>query len=504
MSSSKLTRRELLKLMSTASAGGVIGSSLPIYKSFAQSSSAPMRLLIIPKYYGWTTRVEFGDEIATADASASFGFSLPDYMSDLNPFKEHLTIVENMRGTYWSNAHDISYANILTNACVEGEASSAQLQYNEPMGASFDWVLGQRLNKSVARIDLGIGRGAPICFDDKFLRQPMFTTVESFYDKVVGPILKYQVGASSEDLQLRAINEELFNLLGRSTDRIAKLLTGTGNEANKLANFKRSLEKANPNNGIVKSTLASITDPGRLENANLNGLDRISQALKIIKCSFMADTKRVAVMSIPGDPPYDQMVWTDKEGNPQTGMGKINEEWMALGNPSAATNFHHLVSHYTRIDPSTGQFRSDINAQRCMNASLKLYFKKIADFVQDLSTTLDVDGHPMIENTCIMLTSEVSTGTHDTRRQPIILIGGRSAGNYTSGKILRGPVVPGTSSGLKTQTRGGRIEDSILVNNSLLVSLRTQGDLFVPLARAMGVQINSFGFETRNSTPFIL
>lgn len=501
MSKKDISRRDFLYYLGLASAGSFINSSLPIYKSYAAGGQAPLRLLILPKYYGWVTRGDSYEDLATPDANASQGFRLPDYFSSLEPFKQHMIVIENLRGTYWGNAHDHSYANILTNACVQYELKSQQLQYNEPMGPSLDWFLGKQLNKDVLRADFGIGRGAPICFDDHFIRQPMLSTLESIYDEVVKPILDYQNGAGSGELLTRSINQELFKILGRSSDEVERLLQGTGNEQNKLKKFKDSLNAANPNSKIVTSTLASITDPGRTSSSGLDVLELLAQALRLTKAAFMADTKRVGVISFNGNPPLSKLQWTDKDGIAQTGMAKINEEWMAAGNASAPTNFHHLVSHYNRVNPSTGRSMVDANARLCMSASIKLFIDVIADFVSDLSNTIDVDGRPMIENTCIVLTSEISTGTHDTKRKPMILIGGSHAGGLNLGRALKGPVVNASESVINTLNRKG---DVIRSGVRGTVGVRTQGDVFVSLARAMGVNINTFGFEPHNTSPFNL
>lgn len=484
-------RRDFLKFMGLASAGSFVGTSLPIYKSFAASGAAPLRLLILPKYFGWMTRETSLSELATLNPSAPQGFTLPDYFSPLDKHKSKMIVIENLRGTYWGNAHDHSYANILTNACVQYEMTSKQLMYNEPMGPSIDWLIGNRLNKDVLRADFGIGRGAPICFDDKFLRQPMDSSVEQMYDSVIKPILAFQNGASESDLMLRSVNQVLFETLGKSTQRVEKLLQGTGNEERKISNFRQSLELSNPNSKVVSSILAPITDPGRTAEGT-----SLEHALKITKAAFMADTKRVGVVSFGGNVSGSNLVWRDKSGMAQTGMDKINQEWRDAGNTSKDNDFHHLVSHY-----SWGQALSG-NPRLCMNGAIKYFIQIIANFVDDLSTTIDVDGRPMIENTCIVLTSEITDGNHDTSRMPMILIGGNNAGRLKLGRVLKGPIVDSNKIILNTLTRDGKLIRSGF--RGVSVGLRTQGDVFVSLARAMGVNINTFGFEPHNSEPFNL
>ncbi|MGH1468354.1 MAG: DUF1552 domain-containing protein [Bdellovibrionales bacterium] len=501
MKDPKISRRDFLHYLSLAAAGGFLGSSLPIYRTFASTGQAPLRLLILPKYFGWMTRFTDTDRPFVLDSTDPHGFTFHDYLAPFNSIKQHMTIVENLRGVHWGNAHDHSFANILTNACIQNEMTSQQLQYNEPMGPSIDWEIAKRLNKDVLRADLGIGRGAPLCFDDNYIKQLMFSSNTEIFDNVVQPILNFQSGGSNTDLIAAAVNQELFRVLGQSTDRIKLLLQGTGNEERKLTSFKESLAAANPNSRKVTSTLMSIPNISRPSDDG-NVLDKLTIALSLTKAAFMADTKRIGVISFPGTGPHSGISWTDTDGNPQTGMAKVNEDWVAQGNISDPTNFHHLVSHYNRNDPVTSRQVVDINAARCFAGSITPFAQVVTNFVQDLASTTDIDGNPMIDNTCIVLTSEIATGTHDTKRKPLFLIGGKNAGGFTTGRFIEGPTVNTSNVTINEQERSGNIVRSTVSGTN--VGLRTHSDVFVAIANAMGASMNSFGLEVRNSSPFSL
>ncbi len=495
----KLNRRDFLKMTSTASAGAFLAGSLPIYRTFAASGATPMRLLIVSKYFGWTIRQDNEDEIATVDAGASLGFRLPDYMSSLNPYKEHVTIIENLRGTNWGNAHDHSYANILTNACVENEMSSAELLFNSPLSESFDWYLGKKLDARVARIANTTGRH-PLCFDDRgtAIRPIEARNLEQLYKELITPILNFQAGGNPDDLKAKQINAEVFKLLGQDVNILKRLITREGTERSKIFNFEKSIQQADPANDQIKSVLKAISDPGKFSGDLGNPIARLEYSLQMMKLAFLADTHRIGVMETTGDLPVSVLKWTDKSGTNHTGMDLINQSWTATGSSPADNNFHHLVSHY-----KWGLDRGDINPMLCMKGSNKMFFDAIGRFVQDLATTNDADGQPLLENTCIMLTGEISTGNHDRRRKPIILIGGRGKG-IRSGRIIRGEQKIGTSTNLKTLTRGGDLVPSGWSRSGSLVSMQTQGDVFVSLARLMGVPTEYFGFKPQNSTPFKL
>jgi hypothetical protein len=492
--SKKLTRRDFMQTTALAAATGLTSQLLPIHRALANTGQAPLRLLIVNKYFGWTARDNFLDEIATLNPSSSYGFDLPFEMASFNSLKKYLTIVENMRGTNWGNAHDTSFANILTNACVEGEGSSEQLPFNEPMGPSIDWYVANQLNKKVARFE--VGAQYSICFDDKYIAQRPIGRMDEFHSTVIKPILQFQNGLSETDLQIRALNNEIFNLVNQDTTELQRLFKGVENESKKLENFKAALNTSNPVNEAVKSVLQPIVDPG-LQDAGAARDQQILHALKIMKCGFMADTHRVGVLQIYGAPPLDELVWTDENGIERQNMTHINDMWMAAGNSSNANNFHHLVSHY--------KWTKSRNPLLCMRGANKYFYDLLAKFTQDLESTIDVDGRPMIENTVILLTGEIADSAHDRKRHPIILIGGTASPLISGGKIVKGPLVEGEQSGIETITRSGdRVPSSFTGRGTGLVSLRTQGDLFVTLSRAMGVPINHFGFETNNSTPFDL
>ena len=477
-----LTRRDFMQMLATITAGATAGPTLPIFRTYAQSLGAPTRLLLVAKQHGWMSDKKFSQGYFAPNPMSPFGFDLPPSHTDLYDIAEHVTLIDGVRGTYWGNAHDVSYTDIFTSSVPALENSSdINTHFPKPTGPSLDWVLGNVLNKDVLRVSNEYRSWGeqfnPICFDQNFQNLSFILDLNTLYDTVAGAILNAQNPGSGNPLET-IINQELFKLSGNSTDKIASLLRGK--QRQKLANFKGSLSRINPTvtDGGINT---NVTVPPR-PSAHSSRQDLMSKTLQLIKLAFMADTHRISVLGLNGH--LENFAWQDSMG--QTQNGNI---W--------ADGFHHAIAHYQGHAP---------DSPLALDASNKEHVKLIVDFAKELDATIDIDGRTMLENTIIVLNGEVGSGSHDTRNKPIVIIGGRgSAGLNTGRLIMTDKVEPRDRQGffLGRELANGDAH-TWGVNYGEAVAKQTEGDLLVALARAMGHNINSFGLPLTNTTPIDL
>lgn len=493
MKHSKLTRRDFMQMLSSATVGGLLAPQLPVMNALANTGGAPTRLLFIAKGHGWFSNKKYnhtpqsgGTSTADyfyADPSSPMGIKLPPSHTPLYEIGEHVIFIDGVRGGFWGNAHDVSYTDILTSAVPANENSSTiNSHFPRPVGPSIDWFLGQRLNKDVLRVSAGYrGWGEkhnPLSFNDKFDSLPYLTTNKEVYEAVAGPILKAQDN-TPESVLKRMINQELFRISGKSVDNLAKLVKS--NEKNKLDSFKSTLEGVNPENTSTDFN-SSLSVPAAPPSTFPLYQNLVENSFDLIKLAFRADTHRVAVLGVSGQ--LEQWAWTDKDGST-----KNNNPWPADG-------FHHAIAHY-----NDAGHPGSIEA---LDGCNKWYIQQVVNFAKQLNTIIDVDGHTLLENTMIVLTGEVGNGQHDRANKPIIIIGGRGSAQLKTGRLITTEKVnPRDRKGFfigREDKEGKTITNG--VNYGSWQAKQTEADLLVGIARAMGQNINQFGLPLTNTIPF--
>ncbi|MEL6338533.1 MAG: DUF1552 domain-containing protein [Myxococcota bacterium] len=474
-----LNRRHFLGGLGAAT--GLASSFFNSSVALGQTDEAPTRLLLIALQHGW-------GKDRTLDAvitGTEFDFRLPSFLSPFNAIKDRCVFVDGVRGSDWGNAHDVSYSDIFTAAVPWGETGSSQLgsHFPEPIGPSLDWVLGQHHNKQVLRVSARYGSWGrvthPMCFDDRFRELPSYKNAQAAYDAVVTPLMESAVPVEPGRA---AVRNALFDYLGEDAQRLLQRVDGE--EQRKLEGY---LESFNALGDRILNTnavgLGADEIPDRPE-PYIDGstLEReIENSLELIRLVFKADSHRVAVLGI-GDL-LNEWPWIDQNGDAQSGS-----LW--------GDDFHHLVAHYD--SKSDGDHRLAYEGWVSWNA------QKVVEFAQSLSSTPDIDGRSLLDNTLIMLTGEVGTGSHDRRDKMHILIGG--GGGIRQGRWITTPQVePRARNGafLGGQTRDGTVVTST-VNYGETYSLHHTADLLVSIARLAGVPLESFGIGVNNLEPIAL
>ncbi|MDX2021166.1 MAG: DUF1552 domain-containing protein [Deltaproteobacteria bacterium] len=146
--------------------------------------------------------------------------------------------------------------------------------------------------------------------------------------------------------------------------------------------------------GCARPTLAPL--PSATEGAESKQHEAVSrQMLQIIKTAFQCDLTRVATFAFDNaltELPFDGVI---------PGFGN--------------SDGHHSVTHFS--DP---RFHIGIDA---------FYCKLVADFVMDLKNTPDGAGASLLDNTLVVLFTDVNDGNgHGNEDLPVMLFGAKSMG----------------------------------------------------------------------------
>lgn len=474
----KLDRRTFIK---GVGATGLAASLLKSNVAFGQSDEAPLRVLLIPLVHGWGRDLDLGSEFTGSE----FDFTIPAPLDGFEAIKDQCVFVDGVRGTLWGNAHDVSYPDIFTAAACWEEHGSDQLgqHFPEPTGPSIDHVIGQYHDSQVLRLTASYGswgrRSNPTCFDENGNVFDHYFNPEDAYDAIIGPIRD-----SSQPPQpgRQAMRQHFFEYMQRDTDRM--LAQVHGSERSKLESFVSAFQSLGDR--LQRRASVQLTEdqiPDRPENspAFTAALDHYFDMVRLV---FQADTHRVAVLGMGQG--IDDWQWLDSQGVVQT------------GNPWGS-DFHHNVAHHgsNHEDP--------VRARLAYEGWVRWYVDKVVGFAQTLAMVPDVNDTTLLDNTIIVLTGEVGTGTHDTRNKIHILIGGGD--RLQRGRWIQAPLVDprnrdGVFIGGETRT-GDQVESGLNYGRDL--SIWHTADLLAELGRIAGVPLpNGFGLSANNMAPMPL
>ncbi len=477
--SPRLHRRTFLKGLGLAT--GVAASMLGSKVALGRTDQAPLRVLFVALQHGWGRDESFGQSLITG---SEYNFTLPPQLSAFAPLQDQLILVDGVRGTGWGNAHDVSYSDILTAAVPWGEGSSSQLgsHFPEPMGPSIDHVLGQHSGKPVLRLSANYrswGRNShPMCFDEQARVIDPYTSALGAYEGVIQPILD---SAQPPDPSRDAMRTNLLDFLERDAERLKARVQGT--ERLKVEGYLSALSKLGDR--LLMQPDVQLTEDDIPERPTRSptfeaGVDHY---LELIQLAFRADTHRVAVLGFGQG--INEWTWRDKDGQ------------VRQGNPWGS-DFHHEIAHHDLNS------KPDPNYRRAYEGWVEWYADKIAGLAQAMAQTPDVDGRSLLDNTLIVLTGEVGTGTHDRRRQLYVLIGGGD--RVKRGRWIDVPSVnPRQRDGifLGGQTRSGE-EVVNGVNYGSNFSVLHTADLLKAIAQVAGLNLPTFGLAANNRAPMAL
>ena len=144
--SSKFNRRSFIKGLGAATglAAGFAGSSV----ARGATQQAPLRVLLVGLQHGWGRDLELGRKFTGSE----FDFTIPSPLTGFKEIQDQVVFVDGARGTFWANAHDVSYADMFTAGvfCKDERTHGAFTTSQTP---SLDYVLAKHANKPAFRIN---------------------------------------------------------------------------------------------------------------------------------------------------------------------------------------------------------------------------------------------------------------------------------------------------------------------------------------------------------------
>ena len=480
----RITRRTFIKGLGASA--GLAGSFFGSRVAMGQTSTAPLRVLFIGLQHGWGVNPEFGRTFQGSE----FDYTLPSHLGAFESIKPHAVFVDGVRGTLWGNAHDVSYTDMLTAATPwdeNGNDDDLPGPFPVPEGPSIDYVIAQHANKPALRLSAKyqswVNKPHPLSWDDNKNVLYGFATPQGAYDAIIEPMRSNLLDPPSPGRIAK--RQELFEFLGQDTERIRRKVSGS--ERRRLDEYLTSLntlsERLTRQNNAILTEADLPTRPTMSPEFEAS----IDHYFDMIRLGFKFDTHRVAVLGFGEG--LDEWTWIDKDGQ------------MRQGNPWDE-GFHHAVAHYEKKDDP------DVDDRRSAYDSwVAWYAGKVTQFVESLLTTTDVDGKPLLDNTLIMLTGEVGTGTHDTRNKLHTLFGGGDRlRRGPQGRWIQSPGVdPRNRDGvfIGGQRRNGEEVESGLNYGSDL-SIWHTADVLTEVGKLAGVPLTSFGLEANNRAPMPL
>lgn len=432
----KRNRRSIIK--SLAAAGAL--TAMRAEELLAQTQTAPVNVLFVALAHGWGVAGGSNQQIAP-DAS-QFGWAFPAGLSPFNRVRQHCTVVDGLMTMFHGgNAHDLSYADMLTCGVPMGVESSAY-DSHMPMSTtpSIDWLLQQRAGKQAFRFSAGYYSWGvpyhPLSFSSNATLQPFYTSAAAAKASLFS-------GAQASTVDQR-IAQGVFGLVKAPT--FAGALSAT--EQAKITQYVAGMTAAEQKFAAAVTSV-NLTAPAV---AGQSSMTDIAAYLEMIRAGFAS--------------------------------GKTDTAVLGIGDVHNIDKFHETHAHFNTA--TYWQTRND-------------FAEKIAAFVESLAETPSGDGS-LLDNTIIVLTGEVGDGTHTLFKKGHILFGGA---RINPGRWVQPALVP--SSGWAAMTRenvnGGM---SATINPGFFgpgldkVSSRTNADLLREVGNLAGLNLTQFGLASQN------
>ncbi len=487
-------------------AGGVL--LLPLLRAIsseaAEAATAPtMRLVVLTLNAGWGAGMYDGDGISADDLKILQPFSgdatgkllLPSFFAPLESYRDKMNCFNGFQGTWWGNAHDVSYDDILT-CGVEPESSSFTHSKTRSIDDYFSeaWAtgalrLGTFSRGNLCHVKLANGSVTP---------SPLVTNVQASYDALIQNLSQAGFKPPAEDPKAKTDKARKSLLLNFVKNDLQKLKSQVPSEAfDKLQVHLNALSQLQGGSGttvvsdgdlcVPPESFTVPTSYGASDGYSDPMLDfETAHHFSVIRAGLQCGTHRVAVFSMDNGPYPDKWIWKNTAG-----VEKRGNIW-----PS---DFHEEITHWNSkgIDESKEH-------RAAYEATLTMRLKQVADFVKSLDNVKYTDNSTLLDKTLIVLTADVADGSHMTNRKPMITIGGGNA--IKTGRYVDLPVAIGTKwwTADKRKTLPINLQGIIGSGWGSAISLQTEGDFWAGVTRALGVGLNTFGLPARNWSKFDL
>ncbi len=485
---SKFDRRDILKLIGL---GAVGHAALPWLRSAsAQSGEIPLRLLFVELGHGarrgtWEPTVAGPTDPEATQVVDDWAFqplmeALAPYRSRLNMFQNLDMVSHAVDPTGPADAHTGGQTHMLTAA----DRLTDQLSG----GVSIDQYIASALSEGglltrLRSLELG-AREHSEGYSDVFYHHAYATPGEKL--PFLSHIPNIWAHLFSEPLpmddaaQMRANQKRtsVFNFVKSDYERLAgRLPQGDREKLESMLAARDSLQRSLTviNNRAALRPSESVIDPWRsLDEGYMKGTSdnrlwdtKADIVNQLVGAALHTDTTRVVnyVLELPPDYEAGYSAGTTYDG-------------------VQTTDWHDLAHKVSGDNPEL----SNPEAQQVMYNFEKRTYDKLASLLAHLDSLQETDGRSLLEHTLVVVHSHIAEGSHDVTRLPWLLIGD-AQGKLSTGHYVRFPIRH-----RENPNQIGRLEYPLHAAERIYnFRGRPHNDLFVTIARAMGLELESFG-----------
>jgi hypothetical protein len=479
----RINRRTALKMMAATTAG----ASLPwLFSPSARAAptGVPQRILFIETEWGarrgsWEPIVT-GPQMVPQD-QADTTWSFRDKMSALNPYRDRTTIFQHLdmlSAIVDPIMADDAHVNGLPHALTADNRVSASMGN----GPSIDQYIAQQLaaNGVATRLQSLELRATPsasqysrskinTAYSAPGQQVPFMTYVPDVWDRLfptpLDPNTTTQTPAQAQSRLLHSfVRSEYDRLLNHVSSEDRAKLTQMRDLRSDLYNASNVISGRDAN----RPTQSSIIDPwsqlnegwGKGSPSNPNWRVHCELMAQLAAAALHTDTTRVVNLSFTRPPDYEFNYSSGDHG----------------------TDDSHSLYHEVCGDKPT---LTNSAAVASVDASDKRVFDQIRYTLDFLDGLQETDGTTLLDNTLVVVYSQLSDASHDLSRLPWLVIG-NAQGYLKSGQYIRFKVI--------NHRNGQTVTDADTEFPYRWSGAgRPHNDLFATLANAMGITANSFG-----------
>ncbi len=487
-----MNRRTIFKLLAASSVGGML-PWLRTRGASAGPEDVPLRVLFVELGHGarrgtWEPTVSGPTDPSSTQVVTDWAFRGP--MTALEPFRSRTTLFQNL-DMVSATVDPTAPANAHENGGTHSLVADDRLEGAGDLGGgvSIDQLIAAELNKDQLVTRLRSCELAAAEHSDQYAniinhhryaqpgqKLPFISHIPEMWDYVFPEPLD----ANLQEAQVRVAKktsvynyvrgdyERLVARLGKEDrDKIQSMLDLRADLQEALALVNDRAANRPPEEDILGpwSTLDEGYQKGNLDNRLWH--TKVPLVSKLMGAALHTDTTRVGNLLIELPPSYE---FGYVDGTSYAGV--------------ATADWHDLTHKVSGDNPELG----DPEARATNDAMEKDTYDMLAQFLGELDGLPETDGQTMLDHTLILVCSHIGEGSHDLTRLPWMVIGG-AQGALKTGQYIRFPITHFENpSQIGSLSYPNQASERIYVYRG-----RPHNDLFVTLARAMGVPIEAFG-----------
>ncbi len=461
MTRHNLTRRHLMQGFGLGLGALALGAGLGRGRTaVAAPGDIPRRIIF---YYGSGMLYDFWEPRASAGKPTpeEYDFELGELHAPLQPFKDRLIYVDGL-GMVSEEVDPGAKGNAHNQGAKHALAPYDSAGTDLPGGISIDQFIAKSLNEPMAVTphaslvlqaagwtnELTLFSGAVASGPGALV--PGIWDPRLAYDKVFAAFQDEQDPAVIE--KLRTQRAAVFNLAADDFSGLQSRIGAADAERLQIhLDLLRDLEERLKLQDTLTCTKPEpfVTPPGNFEKYDSQyfaGNFNLSAELhsRLLTASLACDQTRVATleMQYPGDSDFGYM----------PGMFDTMDA-------------HDLVHKVN--DKNSAQYKIP-EAVACIRKMCTIEAQKLADLLDMLSKVPEADGQSLLDHTLVLYCGQIAYGSHDLARLPWIVVGD-AGGFFKTGRYLKYDQNPNSTRGLP------------------------HNNLYVSLANAMGIPIDTFG-----------